>query len=224
MKDGKMEKGQSMERLYESWSKGSAVEDTYGQGKYATRTLERFKETISEHWGPMDAGMWKWEFGSDELTLIVKRWDDLGPDIDKTGLVKLTLRQIEGMIHPEDLRSLKSVLIAHMDSQAVDGLKVDFRVRGKSGDWRWVRVGTEAIQSNHEGRPARAVGCFVDVTEVYAILEPFGGDEGGEAVAMTPIRVHMAASLLKQVLVLLYLGYLMCMCSRRGVPRWARDR
>ncbi len=197
MKDEQMGKGQSMEKLYEAWSRVSVLEDEQSEGKHASRTLERLKDTISGHLRPMDSGMWKWVFGSDQAILIVKRWDDFGPDINKTGLVKLTLRQIEGMIHPEDLQSLKSVLIAHMESQAVDGLKVDFRVRGKSGDWRWVRVGTEVIQWDHDGRPAQAVGCFADLTEVCAILEPFGGDGGAEAVATTPITFHIAISGLK---------------------------
>jgi hypothetical protein len=197
MKDEPMEKGQSMEKLYEAWSRVSVLENAQSEGKHATRTLERLKKTISDHLKPMDSGMWKWVFGSDEAILIVNRWDDLGPDINKTGLVKLTLRQIEGMIHPEDLQSVKEALIAHVESKAVDGLEVDFRVRGKSGDWRWVRVGTEAIQSNHEGRPEQAVGCFADLTEVCAILETVAVGEGSEAVAETPIRFAIAASRIK---------------------------
>ena len=71
------------------------------------------------------------------------------------------------------------------------------RVRGKSGDWRWVRVGTEVVLRDHEGRPAQAVGCFGDLTEVCAILEPSGGDDGLEAVAETLIRFDVGASRIK---------------------------
>lgn len=186
-----------MEKLYEARSRASVLEDEQSEGKHATRTLERLKVTISDHLRPMDSGMWKWVSGSDEATLIVKRWDDLGPDINKTGLVKLTLTQIEGMIHPEDLQSVKEALIAHLESKAVDGFEVDLRVRGKSGDWRWVRVGTEVIQRDHEGRPAQAVGCFADMNEVCAILETFAVGEGSEAVAETLIRFDVGASRIK---------------------------
>ncbi len=186
-----------MEKLYEAWSRVSALEDAQSEGKLATRTLERIKGTISDHLKPMDSGMWKWAFGSDEATLIVKRWDDLGPDVHKTGLVKLSLRQIEGMIHPEDLQSVKEALIAYLESKAVDGLEVDFRVRGKSGDWRWVRVGTEVVQRDHEGRPAQAVGCFADMNEVCAILETFAFGERSEPVVETLVRFDVAASRIK---------------------------
>src|SRR5208283_2001092 len=150
MKDEHKEKGQLMQKLYEVRSRVSALEDVQMEGNHAARILERFKKTMSDFLKPMDCGMWKWAVGSDEATLIVNRWDDFGSRINETGLTKLTLREIEGMIHPEDFQSVKEDIIAHLESKAVDGLGVDFRVRGKSSDWRWVRVETEAIQRNRE--------------------------------------------------------------------------
>ena len=197
MKNEHRERGQLMQELYDARPKVLALEDVQMEGNHATRILERFQETMSDLLKPMDSGMWKWAVGSDEATLIVKRLDDLGPDINKTGLVKLTLTQIEGMIHPEDLQSAKEALIAYLESNAVDGLEVDFRVRGKSGDWRWVRVGTEVVQRDHEGRPAQAVGCFADVNEVCAIFETFAFAEGSEPVAETLVRFDVAASRIK---------------------------
>ncbi len=192
MKNEHREKGQLMQELYDARPKVLALEDVQMEGNHATRILEKFKETLSDLLEPMDCGMWKWAAGSDEATLIVKRWDDLGPDTIETGLTKLTLREIEGMIHPGDLQSVKEDLIAHLESKAVDALAVDFRVRGKSGDWRWVRLETEAIQRNHEGRPVQAVGCFADVNEVCTILERFVVGAGSGAVAKPQIRIKVA--------------------------------
>ena len=181
MKDEHKEKGQLMQKLYEVRSRVSALDDVQMEGNHATRILERLKKTMSDFLKPIDCGMWKWAVGSDEATLIVKRWDNLGPDTNETGLTKLTLREIEGLIHPEDLQSIKEDMFAHLESKAVDGLGVDIRVRGKSSDWRWVRVETEAIQRNREGRPVQAIGCFVDMHEVCSILDRFEPGEGSEA-------------------------------------------
>jgi len=138
----------------------------------------------------MDSGMWQWPDGSGEAILIVNRWDKLGLPINKTGLVKLSLREIEGIIHPEDLQSIREDLIAHLEDKAVDDLRVDFRVRGKSGDWRWVRVETEVIRRDHEGRPVQVVGCFVDINEICVILERLVVDEELEAVAKAQITFN----------------------------------
>ena len=43
MKDEQMENGQSMENLYQAWSRVSVLEDAESEGKLATRTLERFR-------------------------------------------------------------------------------------------------------------------------------------------------------------------------------------
>ncbi|MBM3298923.1 MAG: PAS domain-containing protein [Deltaproteobacteria bacterium] len=159
MKHEHSEKGEVMQKLYEARSRVSALEGVQMEANHATRILERFKETISDLLGPVDSGMWKWALGSDEATLIVKQWDDLGSDTNKTGLVKLTLKEIEDMIHPDDLQSMKGDLIGHLRSEAVDRLGSDFRVSGKSGDWRWVRVETELIQRDPEGRPVQAISA-----------------------------------------------------------------
>ncbi|MGO9569683.1 MAG: PAS domain-containing protein [Desulfomonilaceae bacterium] len=187
------EKSLLTQELYEARPKVRALEDVQMEGIHATHILEKFKQTICDLLDPMDCGMWKWTVGSDEATLIVKRWDDLGTDTIKPGLTKLTLPEIERMIHPEDLQSVKEDLIAHLESKTVDALEVDFRVRGKSGDWRWVRLETEAIQRNHEGRPVQAVGCFADVNEVCTILERFVVGAGSGAVAKPQIRIKVAA-------------------------------
>ncbi len=193
MKEEHGGKGQFMQELHKARSKVNSLEDVQMEGILATRILEKFQETICDLLEPMDCGMWKWTVGSDEATLIVKRLDDLGPDTIERGLTKLSLRDIEAMIHPGDLQSVKEELIAHLESKAVDGLEADFRVRGKSGDWRWVRLGTEAIQRNHEGLPVQAIGCFVDVNEVCTILESFVVGAGSEAVAKPQIRIKVAA-------------------------------
>ncbi len=194
MKNEHREKGQLMQELYEARPTVLALDQMQMEGIHATRILEKFQQTLSDLLKPMDSGMWKWTVGSDEATLIAKRWDDLGPDTIETGLTKLTLREIEGMIHPRDLQSVKEDLIALLESKAVDGLEVDLRVRGKSGDWRWVRLETEAIQRNYEGRPVQAVGCFADVNEVCTILERFVVGAGSGAVAKPQIRIKVATS------------------------------
>ena len=134
-------------------------------------------------------------FGSDEATLIVKRWDDLGPDINKTGLVKLTLKQIEGMIHPEDLQSCKRCFDrASWKAKLWMALKLisGSGVNRATGDG--CELGPKVIQRDHEGRPAEAVGCFADLNEVCSILETVAVGEGSEAVAETLIRFDVGAS------------------------------
>jgi len=194
MKDAHRQKDQLMKDWYEARPRVSLLEWEQTEGKHALRTLERFEEIMSDLWGPVDGGMWKWTVGSDEALLIVNRCEHLGSDINKTGLIKLTLGEIERLVHPGDLQSLREDLIAYLDGKIVDGLGVDFRVRGKSGGWRWVRVETEVIRRDDEGRPLQAFGCFADVNKVCGILERFVFGEELEAVAKPQIRVNVAKS------------------------------
>jgi len=195
MKDGRRKKNESMQNLYAARPKVSFLEWEQTEGKHALRTLERFEEIISDLWGPVDGGMWKWVVGTDEAVLIVNRCEHLGSDVSKTGLIKLTLKEIERLVHPGDLQSLRENLIAYLDGKTVDGLGVDFRVRGKSGDWRWVRVETDVIRRDHEGRPLQAFGCFADINKVcLSILERFAFGEELEAAAKPQIRFNVAKS------------------------------
>ncbi len=69
----------------------------------------------------------------------------------------------EGLLHPEDreeaLRRLSECL-----GGAVDGLEMEFRLRTKSGDWRWVLSRGRVVARDRSGKALRLVGTHRDIT------------------------------------------------------------
>ncbi|MCM2257779.1 MAG: PAS domain S-box protein, partial [Vicinamibacteria bacterium] len=102
-------------------------------------------------------GLWDWEIGS-SLQYLSPRWkailgyephefpDELAPFIKA--------------IHPEDWPRVQQAVDAHLGTDEL--YDVEFRLRTKSGDFKWVRSRGQA-QRDADGRPTRVVGTITDI-------------------------------------------------------------
>ncbi|OND16311.1 hybrid sensor histidine kinase/response regulator [Burkholderia pseudomallei] len=65
-------------------------------------------------------------------------------------------------IHPDDLKRVLDALKAHLEHR--DTYDVEYRVRTRSGDYRWIQSRGQALW-NSAGEPYRMVGWIMDVTD-----------------------------------------------------------
>jgi len=82
-------------------------------------------------------------FAPDEMSQDVETWYDL--------------------IHPDEQEPLKSRM-ADIASGSVATFEIEYRMRTKSQDWRWVLCRARLVEKDESGRAVRVIGTHVDIT------------------------------------------------------------
>ncbi|HVW19879.1 MAG TPA: ATP-binding protein [Opitutaceae bacterium] len=105
-------------------------------------------------------GVFEWNVPTGEVYYGAGLWIMLGYD---PTLMPATLATWQGLIHPDDLPVYRDCF----DSQISGGAAVidlEYRVRSRPGEWRWVYVRSKAVDVDVTGRPTRIIGTVQDVT------------------------------------------------------------
>ncbi len=108
-----------------------------------------------------DLGSWDWDITTDTV-----RFDERWTEMLGYGLHEIDphLRSWERLVHPDDMHDVRAVLDAHLAGQTA-AYEVEHRLRHRSGSWVWVLSRGKVIVRDAAGKPLRAVGTHLDVTE-----------------------------------------------------------
>jgi diguanylate cyclase (GGDEF)-like protein/PAS domain S-box-containing protein len=82
-------------------------------------------------------------YGADEVTLDKESW--------------------HALVHPDDVAKIDQAQVLPPNDHADH--KVEYRVKAKSGEWRWLLSHFRACEFDNLGRPARLLGIDFDITE-----------------------------------------------------------
>ena len=74
----------------------------------------------------------------------------------------MTLRQ--SLIHPDNLPVYRDCIDSQVNGTA-PVIDLEYRVRSRPGEWRWVYVRSKSVDLDATGRPTRIIGTVQDVTE-----------------------------------------------------------
>ncbi len=111
--------------------------------------------------------LWEWDVEGDRV-LFDPRWAAM-PGIEPSG-PPVTLSEWEQVIHPDDLASLWSSARDHIEGRA-ERLELEYRMRDRSGSWRWVQLRGKAIGREPAGQGTRIAGTATDVTSLRETRE-----------------------------------------------------
>jgi len=67
-------------------------------------------------------------------------------------------------VHPDDREQAHRVNVDCIENRA-DGFEVEFRMKTRSGEWKWILARAKAVSRDAGGRALRIVGTHVDITE-----------------------------------------------------------
>ncbi|MDN0077082.1 EAL domain-containing protein [Crenobacter sp. SG2303] len=116
---------------------------------------ERFQLAVS---GSND-GIWDWDIENGVMYYSPRYKELLGFSPDElTGDITL----LADYLHPDDYASTIAAFNAHFSGHP--GYDVEYRMRTKSGSYRWFRARGQA-QRDASGRPIRMAGSFTDITD-----------------------------------------------------------
>ncbi len=106
-------------------------------------------------------GFWDWNVVTGEV-YFGGRWGEmLGYRPDE---IEPHVRTWERLVHPDDLPWVMETLQAHLDGRT-DHYQAEHRLLARDGTWRWILDRGRVVERDADGRPRRACGAHIDVTE-----------------------------------------------------------
>ncbi|MGH6890673.1 MAG: PAS domain-containing protein, partial [Dongiaceae bacterium] len=109
--------------------------------------------------------LWDWNLGNGEFKFDRRALERMGYRLDE---VDFSIRAWDSLIHPDDLAIMTAASDRHLRGQS-DILQAIYRIRTKSGDWRWILSRGRAVERGADGLPRRMAGTHLDITDLKQI-------------------------------------------------------
>lgn len=106
-------------------------------------------------------GIWDWDMETGEVMRDELLANMLGYSPDEMGD---QLDDWERLVHPAGKERHDEALAEHIENRT-DFYQCDYRMKTKSGDWKWVRTMGKVVERNDDENPARAVGIHLDIDD-----------------------------------------------------------
>jgi PAS domain S-box-containing protein len=105
-------------------------------------------------------GIFEWSVPAGLVYYSQGLWAMLGYD---HGRMPSTVDAWQSLIHPDDLALYRRRTESQLNGIA-SFIEPEYRVRARSGDWRWVYSRSKSVANGPDGRPVRIIGTVQDIT------------------------------------------------------------
>jgi two-component system, cell cycle sensor histidine kinase and response regulator CckA len=106
-------------------------------------------------------GLWDWDIPSDRVTRSEGWFRMLGYSV---GDIEPTRMAWAVLLHPDDLAFSGKAIDEHLAGKR-PFYQCEFRMRSKFGDYRWILDRGQVVEWDNDGKPIRALGTHLDITE-----------------------------------------------------------
>lgn len=129
--------------------------------KLAEKALKESQERLDLVITGANLGTWDWDIPSGKCQFN-KHWANmLGFDLEE---IEPILDSFIRLIHPNDLDESWKKIQDHIVNKT-DFFELEFRMRTKTGGWRWIYDKGRVVVRDGTGIPLRASGIHIDITE-----------------------------------------------------------
>jgi PAS domain S-box-containing protein len=129
--------------------------------KESEKKLELHKERLELALLGSDAGLWDWNIETGHVYFSERWCNMLGYDVTE---IEPDISSWQKFVHPDDMPSLMEALNKHIKNE-VSLYKVEYRVKTKTGEWKWILDSGKVIQRDDSGKAIRAAGTHTDISE-----------------------------------------------------------
>ncbi|HEY1792505.1 MAG TPA: response regulator [Opitutaceae bacterium] len=105
-------------------------------------------------------GIFEWNVPKGHVYYSPSLWSLLGYDHAR---MPSTLEVWQSLIHPDDLPMYRKRTESQLNGIA-SFIDPEYRVRARTGEWRWVYVRSKSVLAAPNGRPTRIIGTVQDIT------------------------------------------------------------
>lgn len=124
-----------------------------------TQALQLSEERLQMALAGSGDGLWDWNIVTDEVYLSPRWQEMLGYEANELpGHVSTW----ESLIHPDDQPGVRESLGRHLEDSRVP-YSFDYRVKMKSGAWKWIGNYGQVVTRNEQGEAVRMSGTHKDI-------------------------------------------------------------
>jgi len=132
------------------------------QVRSRTKELQRRQERLEVVLEASNTGMWQWDPVTHVIELSPTYYTMLGYE---SGELTVDQDTWLSLVHPEDRPATHQVLKDATSSLENTSFSFEFRMRAKTGQWRWLQGRGRITERDAQGRARRVVGINSDITE-----------------------------------------------------------
>ena len=129
--------------------------------KETEQALRESEQRLERALDGAEMGMWDWNVVTDNRIHSEEWMHSMGYS---PGEVEMTLQAYRKLVHPEDLRIIKKAHNAYFRGEEPI-YEAEYRLKTKSGTWKWIQARGKAIERDRSGRPIRMVGTHLNITD-----------------------------------------------------------
>ena len=142
-------------------AKNEALQQAATEHEEQDRLLVEGRERLALALGGANLGLWDRDVPTGK-TVVNERWAEmLGFSLDE---IQPGFDTWKSMIHPEDVDNVIATLNEHLEGKT-PGYEREYRMRTKSGGWRWILSRGKVVEWDPDGKPLRVSGTHLDIQE-----------------------------------------------------------
>lgn len=120
-----------------------------------------------------DLGLWDWDVASGRITVNDHYAEML--DLDGTE-PRINYDTWRSMLAPAEVAGIEACVRDHLEGRS-DQIDVEFRMRSRRRGWRWILSRGRVVERAPDGRPIRALGTHLDITDRRVAAERLSESE-----------------------------------------------
>ena len=124
--------------------------------------MERQLKTYKIALDAINDGVWEWNLETNQAFFSDKYYTMLGYE---PGDFKACFQSWEVLVHPEDVEEAKRIIKLHFENKQ-EAYEIEFRMKTKSGTYKWILGRGKVYERDEKGNPKRVVGTHVDISEL----------------------------------------------------------
>ena len=129
--------------------------------KQAEEALRESEERFQLALTGADLGLWEWDIITGRVDRDSRWAQMLGYSLDE---IDQEQHSLEKLLHPDDKERVMEVFAAHLRGET-PFIDVEYRLRTKTGDYRWLLNRGKILEHDRDGNPTMAAGTTLDITE-----------------------------------------------------------
>ncbi|MBL8359146.1 MAG: PAS domain-containing protein, partial [Rubrivivax sp.] len=123
--------------------------------------LQRSEQQLALALHGAGIGLWDWHVPSGAVDFNHRWADMLGYRLDE---VDRHVDTWKALVHPDDWEHVREVLESHLEGRT-PSYRCEHRLRHRDGRWVWVIDAGRVVERDADGRPLRAVGIHLDISD-----------------------------------------------------------
>jgi PAS domain S-box-containing protein len=143
-----------------------AVKEIIGVGrditdrKQAEEALKKSDERLKLALDSVSDAIWDWRVDTGEVYFSSRWYTMLGYAPYELPQEFETWRNL---LHPDDLPDSESIVFSHLEM--AEPFELEFRMRTKDNQWRWILARGKTVEKDEQGKAVRMLGTHMDITE-----------------------------------------------------------